>query len=181
MFIQTQNTPNPDVLKFLPGRSVAPGIEVHFHEREQARKSPLALSLFLIDGVDGVFLGADFIAVTKASKHDWDLLKPEVLTSIMEHFLSGKPTLELDNSIIEEETETDPVIRQIKALIETRIRPSVAQDGGDIVFHSFTNGVVKVQMRGACSGCPSSTATLKQGIENMLKHYVPEVESVESI
>lgn len=183
MFIQTESTPNPHSLKFIPGQILHEEEPIAFTNKEECARSPLAQLLFLIPSVKGVFLGRDFITISKDSAIDWSLMKPEILTSLMEYFMTKKPVL-LDASAIENSAiieESDPIIREIKELIETKIRPSVAQDGGDIVFHSFENGIVKLEMRGACSGCPSSTVTLKNGIESMLKHYVPEVISVEAV
>ncbi len=182
MFIQTENTPNPTTLKFLPGQVVMETGTADFKSASDAEKSPLSVSLFDIDGVDAVFLGRDFITITKAEEKNWDLLKPLILGSIMEHFQSGKPVI-YESSVPEslEDGNDDPTVKQIKELIDTRVRPAVAQDGGDIIYHGFENGVVFLQMQGACSGCPSSTITLKNGIENMLKHYVPEVEEVRAV
>lgn len=195
MFIQTESTPNPQTLKFLPGRDVlgrdvlgaAPGRD--FVEAAAAEVSPLAGAIFAIEGVTRVYLGADFVAVTKADGQDWAWLKPFVLGAIMEHFVAGRPVLlegapaagEADDIVYE--GEAAEIVEQIKALIETRVRPAVAQDGGDITFHSWEHesGIVKLHMRGACAGCPSSTMTLKQGIQNMLRHYVPEVRAVEQV
>jgi Fe-S cluster biogenesis protein NfuA len=181
MFIQTETTPNPATLKFIPGEAVLENSTANFNNKEDAAKSPLALSLFDVKGVEAVFLGSDFISVTKSSEHDWGHLKTEVLTTIMEHFVSGKAIMAQANKSVETNEDEDEVVKQIRELIDTRVRPSVAQDGGDIVFHGFENGVVKLQMHGSCSGCPSSAITLKNGIENMLKHYIPEVESVEAV
>jgi Fe-S cluster biogenesis protein NfuA len=183
MFIQTENTPNPATLKFLPGCTVMENGTANFTSQDESNSSPLALSLFNTPGVTGVFLGADFITLTKTDDRDWDLLKPLVLGAIMEHFQSGRPVMtELSASDGSQDSEEDDsVIRQIKDLIDTRVRPAVAQDGGDIVYKGFEEGVVYLQMQGACSGCPSSTATLKGGIENMLRHYVPEVEEVRAV
>jgi Fe-S cluster biogenesis protein NfuA len=183
MFIQTENTPNPATLKFLPGCAVMERGTANFTSQDKANTSPLALSLFNTPGVTEVFFGSDFITLTKADDRDWDLLKPLVLGAIMGHFQSGHPVMTeasaTDGS--QDIEEDDSVIRQIKDLIDTRVRPAVAQDGGDIVYKGFEGGVVYLQMQGACSGCPSSTATLKGGIENMLRHYVPEVEEVRAV
>ena len=183
MFIQTEPTPNPATLKFLPGRVVMPSGTADFTDPAGAGNSPLAEALFLVDGVTGVFLGGDFVTVTKAEDQEWHVLKPSVLGVIMEHFTSGRPVLledsEADGSV--EVAEDDPVSAQIRELIETRVRPAVAMDGGDITFQGFDHGVVYLSMRGACAGCPSSTATLKMGIENMLKHYIPEVVEVRPV
>ncbi|MDA0781708.1 MAG: NifU family protein [Rickettsiales bacterium] len=183
MFIQTETTPNPATLKFIPGESVLGSSTANFNSKEEAVRSPLATALFDINGIEAVFLGSDFISVTKNQDNDWSHLKTEVLTTIMEHYVAGKPVMSGDGSKASAESneDDDEIVKQIKELIETRVRPSVAQDGGDIIFHGFENGIVKLEMHGACSGCPSSTITLKNGIENMLKHYVPEVESVEAI
>jgi Fe-S cluster biogenesis protein NfuA len=183
MFIQTETTPNPSTLMFIPGENVLGNGTANFSNKDEAGKSPLAQALFRVNHVEGVFLGSDFISVTKSENSNWNTLKTEVLTTIMEHFVAGKPIM-LDSDAKVEEANNDAdsdVVKQIKELIETRVRPSVAQDGGDIIFHSFEDGVVKLELHGSCSGCPSSTITLKNGIENMLKHYVPEVESVEQI
>jgi Fe-S cluster biogenesis protein NfuA len=184
MFIQTEQTPNPATLKFLPGRPVMISGTANFISEEAARVSPLAERLFLLPEVSGVFLGADFITVTKAGDSDWYLLKPAVLAAIMEHFTTGRPVLVADvagGAAATSGEDEDEVVVQIKELLETRVRPAVAQDGGDIIFHNFEDGVVYLHMQGSCSGCPSSTATLKAGIENMLRHYVPEVIEVRAI
>ncbi len=182
MFIQTEQTPNPATLKFLPGREVMATGTADFPSAEQARRSPLAERLFGIEGVAGVFFGNDFITVTKGADKDWHLMKPAILGAIMEHFTAGKPILAESAAASAQGAEEDSeIVTQIKELIDTRVRPAVAQDGGDIVFDSFTDGVVYLHMQGSCSGCPSSTATLKSGIENMLKHYVPEVLEVRAV
>jgi len=184
MFIQTEQTPNPASLKFLPGRAVVPSGGVQFESAGEAKASPLAARLFAIAGVTAVYLGADFITVTKGDGRPWPVLKPEILGAIMDHYTSGEATLLAagqSGAPDQADTDDDDVVAQIKELIETRVRPAVAQDGGDIVFQSFESGIVYLRMRGACAGCPSSTATLKMGIENMLKHYVPEVTAVEAV
>lgn len=185
MFIQTESTPNPATLKFLPGEDVMGERGTAFYtDKASATPSPLALALFEIDSVSAIFLGRDFITVTKKEDGDWNILKPLLLTTIMDHYVSGKPVMQevkLKPAVTNGAIGDNPVIEQIKELIDTRVRPAVAMDGGDIVFHSFDNGVVRLEMHGSCSGCPSSTATLKQGIENMLKHYIPEVISVEPV
>jgi Fe-S cluster biogenesis protein NfuA len=183
MFIQTEQTPNPATLKFLPGQSVMAKGVADFTAPEAASVSPLARRLFEVDGVTGVFLGSDFVTVTKAEGQDWYLLKPAVLGAVMEHYMSGDPVVDPDASVGDEQsgTEDDDVVRQIRELIETRVRPAVAQDGGDIIFQGFEQGIVYLHMRGACSGCPSSTITLKNGIENLLKYYVPEVVEVRPV
>jgi Fe-S cluster biogenesis protein NfuA len=181
MFIQTEQTPNPATLKFLPGRTVMPSGTAEFAHRDAAQRSPLALALFEIDGVTGVFLGSDFITVTKTAGQDWHLLKPAILGAIMEHITAGKPIVLDTPEAVAASEDDDEIVIQIKELLDTRVRPAVAQDGGDIVFHSFSEGVVYLHMQGSCSGCPSSTATLKSGIENMLKHYIPEVVEVRPV
>jgi len=185
MFIQTEATPNPATLKFLPGRDVmGEGGVADFPSADTAGRSPLASALFTIPEVSRVFFGSDFISVTKRDG-DWKHLKPTILGTVMEHFTRGLPLLEGAAAETEEsfsETDTE-VVAQIKELIETRVRPAVAQDGGDIIFRGFDgkSGVVSLQLQGSCAGCPSSTMTLKNGIENMLRHYVPEVTAVESV
>lgn len=182
MFIQTEGTPNPESLKFLPGTTVMTAGSVDMPDRDAARKSPLAERLFQVDGVTGVFLGGDFITVTKRSDKQWDLLKPALLGVIMEHFVANRPMLaEGALTPAEAEEDDDEIVSQIKELLDTRVRPAVAQDGGDIVFRGFDRGIVYVRLQGSCSGCPSSTATLRMGIENMLKHYVPEVMEVRAV
>jgi len=183
MFIQTEATPNPATLKFLPGRPVMESGTAHFVSVGEAARSPLAERLFAVSGVEGVFLGADFITVTKADDRDWPVLKPALLGVIMEHFTAGTPVIVADAAAADESfnaADTE-IVDQIKELLDTRVRPAVAQDGGDIVFRGFEKGVVYLHMQGSCSGCPSSTATLKMGIENMLKHYVPEVTEVRPV
>lgn len=184
MFIQTEQTPNPATLKFLPGREVLGDGTADFRDAEAAKRSPLAERLFQVEGVEGVFLGADFISVTKPEDKEWYLLKPAILGIIMEHFTAARPVLleEAAGGAPEEEAgEDSEVVTQIKELLDTRVRPAVAQDGGDIVFRGFEQGVVMLTMQGACQGCPSSTATLKMGIENMLRHYIPEVVEVRAV
>ncbi len=183
MFIQTETTPNPATLKFLPGREVMASGTADFADRAAAARSPLAERLFDVDGVAGVFLGSDFVTVTKTAEKDWYVLKPAILGMIMEHFTSGRPLLLPDapGAAAEAGAEDDEIVTQIKELLDTRVRPAVAQDGGDIIFHGFEDGVVYLHMQGSCAGCPSSTATLKSGIENMLRHYVPEVQEVRAI
>ena len=185
MFIETEHTPNPATLKFLPGLEVMGGRgTADFAEAELAGRSPLAEAIFRMSGVARVFLGADFVTVTKTEDADWQGLKPVVLGVIMEHFMAGRPVL-ADLVEDEEAEDTDPadaeVVAQIKELLDTRVRPAVAGDGGDIVFRGFRDGVVRLRMQGACSGCPSSRATLKHGVETMLRHYVPEVMGVEQV
>jgi NFU1 iron-sulfur cluster scaffold homolog, mitochondrial len=184
MFIQTEATPNPEVLKFLPGRQVLPGGSREFTTRTEAAASPLARALFAVDGVRRVYFGDEFLTVTKDPDCEWAHLKAPILAEIMDHFTSGAPLIEGDEAAAEEEVyqgEAAQVVAEIKDLIDTRIRPAVAQDGGDILFSRFEpeTGVVWLNMRGACAGCPSSAATLKAGVENLLRHYVPEVTRVE--
>lgn len=188
MYIQTEETPNPNALKFLPGEAVMPTGTMYIDEKEDASRSPLAELLFKIAGVEAIFLGSDFITVTKSADSKWEILKPMVLTEVMDFYVQGKSVLPTkDNKKKEEKPaaptydENDPLIKQIVELIDTRVRPAVAMDGGDIIFRGFEEGTVTLELHGACSGCPSSTATLKDGIENMLKHYVPEVENVEAV
>ncbi len=187
MFIQTEETPNPAALKFLPGRPVLETGVADFTTREGAARSPLARLLFEIDGVAGVFLGSDFVTVTKTNEKNWQVLKPMVLGAIMDHFTANVPVMEAgeeagtDDEEFNDDNVDGEIIAQIKELIETRVRPAVAQDGGDIVYKGFKNGTVYLNLRGSCAGCPSSSATLKMGIENMLKHYVPEVLQVEAV
>ena len=190
MFIQTESTPNPRTLKFLPGRDVLGSGTRDFANADAALISPLATALFDLDGVERIYLGGDFLTVTKSDALEWPHLKPHVLAAIMDHFTSGKPVLiegasggdaEADEADIAYEGEAADIVKELKEIIEARVRPAVARDGGDITFHSWDQdeGVVRLNMRGACAGCPSSTATLKQGIENLLRHYVPEVNRVE--
>jgi len=191
MFIQTQPTPNPATLKFLPGRDVSPATPYEFISLEEAAASPLAAALFGLNGVRSVFLGSDFVSITKSDAADWAHLKPQALAAIMDHFVSGAPVIADSTDSagvtgaddIEYEGETAEIVAEIKELIATRVRPAVANDGGDIIFKRFDaeTGIVQIIMRGACSGCPSSTLTLKQGVENLLRHYVPEVTAVEAI
>jgi Fe-S cluster biogenesis protein NfuA len=179
MFIQTEQTPNPATLKFLPGRIVMESGTANFPTAESAHRSPLAERVFGIDGVTGVFLGSDFVTVTKDAEQEWHVLKPAILGVIMEHFTAGRPVISSEaEAAAESQGEDSEIVAQIKELIETRVRPAVAQDGGDILFRGFEDGIVYLHMQGSCSGCPSSTATLKAGIENMLRHYVPEVVEV---
>jgi Fe-S cluster biogenesis protein NfuA len=184
MFIQTEATPNPATLKFLPGQPVLPGSTRDYRAVEEAEESPLAQRLFSISGVKGVFLGQDFVTVTKG-EGEWQQLKPAILGLIMEHYLSGAPVLANQAPEIAEEEDFDDtdkeIVSTIKELLETRVRPAVAQDGGDITFHGYRDGVVFLNMKGSCSGCPSSTATLRHGIENLLRHFIPEVSEVRPI
>jgi Fe-S cluster biogenesis protein NfuA len=185
MFIQTEATPNPATLKFLPGRTVLAKGTRDFRTPDAAIGSPLAARLFEIDGIAGVFYGSDFITVTKADG-EWQHLKPAILGTIMEHFMSGTPLIDEDEEAAPDSGESydsadESIVATIKELLETRVRPAVAQDGGDIIFQGFRDGVVFLHMQGACSGCPSSTATLKHGIENLLRHFVPEVSEVRPV
>ena len=185
MFIQTEATPNPATLKFLPGRTVLANGTLEMRDAQEAAQSPLAERLFDIDGVGGVFLGSDFITVTKATG-DWPQLKPAILGVIMEHFMSGAPVVKADADMSESgdeffEPADAETVATIKELIETRVRPAVANDGGDITFRGYKDGVVYLAMKGSCSGCPSSTATLKHGIQNLLRHFVPDVTEVRPI
>jgi Fe-S cluster biogenesis protein NfuA len=186
MFIQTEDTPNPNTMKFLPGQDVLADKTAFFTDKENAAASPLALAMFELPSIRAIFYGSDFITVTKAHDATWDVLKPQILTTIMEHYTSGNPLMLEASAQKTGEAHTysedeQEIVTQIKELLETRVRPAVAQDGGDIVFHSFKEGIVHLEMHGSCSGCPSSTATLKNGIENMLKHYIPEVVAVEPV
>ena len=181
MFIQTELTPNPATIKFIPGVPVLEKGTAEFPSPEKAGKSPLAQRLFKMQGVSNVFLGPDFISISKSDDTDWNMLKPLIMGVLMEHFSTNQPVvLEGYDAKDEDEAgeEDDEITAQIKELIETRVRPAVMMDGGDIVFESFEDGIVYLQMRGACAGCPSSTMTLKSGIENMLKHFIPEVVEV---
>ncbi|MBX7146640.1 MAG: NifU family protein [Alphaproteobacteria bacterium] len=182
MFIQTEQTPNPETLKFIPGQDVMPSGTADFLTLEEAKKSPLAESIFTIAGIKGVFFGKDFVTVTKDNQYEWAILKPLILTKIMDHYTFGYPII-LDHDIKNQNNleNNDPISKQIKELLETRVRPAVAQDGGDIVFDHFNDGIVYLHLKGSCAGCPSSTATLKMGIENMLRHYIPEVQEVKAI
>ena len=183
MFIQTEPTPNPLTLKFLPGLEVLPEGKTAFYTSKAAAKdSPLGEMLFDVEGVKAVFFGHEFITVTRDNQNTWEDLKPYLLTGIMDHFVAGRPVLREAQAEAADNSNDSELVKQIKELIETRVRPAVAQDGGDIVFHDFDeeSGVVRLEMHGACAGCPSSSATLKSGIENMLKHYVPEVTAVEA-
>jgi Fe-S cluster biogenesis protein NfuA len=182
MFIQTEATPNPATMMFFPGCPVLDNSTANFTEAGQAQRSPLARRLFGIDGVAGVFLGGDFITVTKATPQSWDVLKPLVLSEIMDHFTSGEAVIEGGAASADgDQADGDEIAAQIRELIDTRVRPAVAQDGGDIIFRGFEDGVVYLHMQGSCSGCPSSTATLKHGIENMLRYYIPEVVEVRPV
>ncbi len=185
MFIQTESTPNPATLKFLPGQAVLASGTADFATPEAAENSPLAQRIFAVSGVTGVFFGGDFVTVTKADEIDWNHIKPAILGAIMEHFQSGQPVMAADAATNAGHAEHDgpdgEIVNQIKELLDTRVRPAVAQDGGDITFHGFDRGVVYLHMQGACAGCPSSTLTLKMGIENLLRHYIPEVVEVRPV
>lgn len=190
MLIRTEQTPNPATLKFLPGQAVMEGGTRDFPDAGSADASPLAAALFASGSVEGVFYGRDFISVTAAPGASWGDLEPLVLETLLDHFVSGAPLFAQgtaagihidDASAVEEDPADSEIIVQIKELIETRVRPAVAQDGGDIVYRGYRDGRLYLGMQGACSGCPSSTITLKRGIENLIRHYVPEVESVEAI
>jgi Fe-S cluster biogenesis protein NfuA len=184
MFIQTESTPNPATLKFLPGQAVMPAGTADFPNEAAAQSSPLARRIFAAGGVGGAFFGPDFVTVTKTDDADWSHIKPAILGAIMEHFQSGAPVIEGEAGAVDHAVHTGPdgeIVNQIKELLDTRVRPAVAQDGGDITFHGFDRGVVYLHMQGACAGCPSSTMTLKMGIENLLRHYIPEVTEVRPV
>jgi len=190
MLIQTETTPNPSTLKFLPGQAVMSGGTRDFATPEEAEASPLAEAIFSTGDVEGVFFGSDFISVTAAPGADWAYLKPQVLSVLLDHFASDAPLFRAGSAAgisvapadnFAENPEDADIVAQIRELIETRVRPAVAQDGGDIVYRGFDKGTVYLALHGACSGCPSSTMTLKNGIEGLLKHYVPEVEAVEAV
>jgi len=184
MFIQTEPTPNPATLKFLPGKSVMDRGTANFTTGDEAKASPLATRVFAVEGVEGVFLGADFVTATKIDSVEWDDLKPRILSAIMDHYTSGDPVITESAETggdAAEGGEDSEIVGQIKELLDTRVRPAVAQDGGDIVFQGFEDGIVYLHMQGACAGCPSSTATLKYGIENMLRYYLPEVREVRPV
>jgi Fe-S cluster biogenesis protein NfuA len=185
MFIQTESTPNPATLKFLPGQSVLEMGTADFPTSAGADKSPLAQRIFAVPGVAAVFFGTDFVTVTKDGAVEWDHIKPAILGAIMEHFQSGQPVMSGDavapSGHADHDGPDSEIVGQIKELLDTRVRPAVAQDGGDITFHGFERGVVYLHMQGACAGCPSSTLTLKMGIENLLRHYIPEVTEVRPV
>ena len=183
MFIQTESTPNPATLKFLPGQAVLEMGTADFPSAEAAQKSPLATRIFATGQVTGVFFGTDFITVTKTEAAEWQHIKPAILGAIMEHFQSGAPVMEGEGQAahMAHDGPDGDIVKQIKELLDTRVRPAVAQDGGDITFHGFDRGIVYLHMKGACAGCPSSTLTLKMGIENLLRHYIPEVLEVRPV
>ncbi|MFU8776877.1 MAG: NifU family protein [Roseovarius sp.] len=185
MFIQTESTPNPATLKFLPGQTVLEAGTADFPNADKSGNSPLAERIFRVPGVAGVFFGNDFVTVTKGEAIEWDHIKPAILGAIMEHYQSGQPVMLGEaggaSGHAEHSGEDSAIVNQIKELLDTRVRPAVAQDGGDITFHGFDRGVVYLHMQGACAGCPSSTITLKMGIENLLRHYIPEVTEVRPV
>jgi Fe-S cluster biogenesis protein NfuA len=185
MFIQTESTPNPATLKFLPGQTVLEAGTADFPSPETAGGSPLAGRIFAVSGVVAVFFGNDFVTVTKQESVEWEHIKPAILGAVMEHYQSGQPVIEGDQAAssghAEHTGEDAEIVGQIKELLDSRVRPAVAQDGGDITFHGFDRGVVYLHMQGACAGCPSSTLTLKMGIENLLRHYIPEVTEVRPV
>ncbi len=183
MYIETEITPNPDTLKFIPGREVLTTGGRHFTSPEEAAVSPLATAVFGIEEVKAVFLGNDFLSVTRQDDADWEELKPTILMTIMDHFVSGQPVITGEEEASSEDFDAADaeIVSQIKAVLDEKVRPAVARDGGDIVFHAFRGGVVHLHMRGACAGCPSSTMTLRAGVENLLKYYVPEVVAVEAV
>ena len=184
MYIETEATPNPDTLKFLPDVPVMTAGTAHYVRTDDASTSPLAGALFGLVGVEGVFLGQDYVSVTKAADRDWDALKTDVLAALLTFFTSGAPVFtgrQEQDLVVDEKAEDADIIEQIKTLLDEKIRPAVAGDGGDIVYRGFEDGVVYLQMQGACAGCPSSTITLKHGIENLLKYYVPEVVDVRPV
>lgn len=180
MFIQTEATPNPATIKFIPGVDVMPSGTAEFANAEEGAKSPLAERIFSVSGVQTVFFGRDFVSVTKNDDVDWSAIKARILAAVMQHFSMGEPLFNAGGSgaSVQDDSLLDELSKQIKELIDTRVRPAVAMDGGDIEFERFDRGIVYLRMRGACSGCPSSTVTLKSGVENMLRHYVPEVLEV---
>ena len=182
MFIQTEETPNPATMKFLPGRVVMPQGTLEITDAKAASASPLAEALFGIEGVTGVFLAHEFITVTKNKDKDWPVIKPVILTTIMDHFTANRPVVNNQDSAAAPATSDDSeIVKQIRELLDIKVRPAVAQDGGDITFHSFEDGIVTLILKGSCAGCPSSTATLKSGVENMLRHYIPEVREVRQL
>ena len=184
MFIQTVETPNPATLKFLPGQTVLGTGTANFSEGENLKRSPLAKKLFDVEGVTGVFFGSDFITITKEEDVVWEHIKPALLGTIMDFLQSGEKILDEESRDPSHETHEGPdgvIVKKITDLLDTRVRPAVAQDGGDITFQSFEQGIVYLHMQGACAGCPSSTMTLKMGIENLLKHYIPEVTEVRPV
>lgn len=179
MFIQTEDTPNPATMKFLPSRTVVAS-PVSFEDRKAAERSPLASALFAVDGVESVFFGTDFISVTRAPQAEWASLRPVLLSALMDHFLAQRPVM-LEEELLAPFGQEDEVSRKIRALLDERIRPAIAQDGGDVSFEGYEDGIVYLRLKGACAGCPGATATLKNGIENMLRHFIPEVEEVRRV
>lgn len=184
MFIQTEETPNPESLKFLPGVNIS-SVPVNFSSEQEASDSPLAQKLFSLGFVKSVFLGPDFVTVTKNSDNQWEFIKAEILVTIMDFLISGMEAVNhsvkaAKTNVLYTEDE-EKIVKEIREIIEDKVRPAVMQDGGDIIFHDFKNGIVRVELHGACSGCPSSSVTLKNGIENMLKYYIPEVIAVEAL
>ena len=182
MFIQTETTPNPDTIKFIPGKILLQEGTLSYNDMQRAKASPLAFKLFQVNGVRGVFIGKDFISVTRDPDTDWQPLKPLLLSVIMEYLLSEEPILLEENKeeFVSNVKDTQ-LIKEIKDLLETKVRPAVAGHGGDIIFHSYNDGILTLEMQGSCSGCPSSTATLKMGVENMFRHYLPEVTEVKQL
>lgn len=181
MFIQTEATPNPATIKFIPGRTVLASGTLNVTNEEEAKQAPLAKRLFDIQGISGVFFGSDFISITKSENQDWFALKPQILETLVHYFVTHE-TVEVRSTGKEQaDDEHDDISKEIKELLDTRIRPAVAMDGGDIVFDRFENGIVFLHMQGSCSGCPSSSVTLKSGIENMLRYYIPEVKEVQQV
>jgi len=183
MFIQTEETPNPATMKFLPGREVMGHGTLEVTDARAAANSPLAEALFGIEGVKGVFLGSDFVTVTKAADKNWPVLKPAILAGIMDHFTNNRPVVNESGAAPTPTAEADEgeIVKQIREILDVKVRPAVAQDGGDITFQSFEDGILYLNLKGSCAGCPSSTATLKAGIENMMKHYIPEVKEVRQV
>lgn len=182
MFIQTQDTPNPNTLKFIPGIEVIkPGFSHQFNKNDDCKDSSLAKQLLEINGVESVFFGNDFVSITKGENINWDEIKTFILSNLVDYFITGLPVINETNIDKKKNKSHSKIEEQIIELLDSKIRPAVAQDGGDIIYNKFEGGIVYLELHGACQGCPSSTITLKQGIENMLKHYIPEVESVESI
>uniref|UniRef100_A0A3P8WFZ2 NFU1 iron-sulfur cluster scaffold homolog, mitochondrial n=1 Tax=Cynoglossus semilaevis TaxID=244447 RepID=A0A3P8WFZ2_CYNSE len=182
MFVQTQDTPNPNSIKFLPGRTVLESGTMNFDSAREAYCSPLARQLFRVDGVKSVFLGSNFITITRSDANlEWKLIKPDVFAAIMDFFTSGLPVVNEDSKPNADTDDDDEVVSMIKELLDTRIRPTVQEDGGDVLYRGFDDGVVKLKLQGSCTSCPSSIVTLKSGIQNMLQFYIPEVESVEQV
>jgi Fe-S cluster biogenesis protein NfuA len=184
MFIQTEETPNPATMKFLPGQDVLPQGTLEITSADHAASSPLAEALFAVEGIKGVFFARDFITVTKDAGKDWPVLKPAILTAIMEHFTNNRPVMTETGAAQPATTaaiDNSEIAKQIREILDIKVRPAVAQDGGDITFQKFEDGIVYLNLKGSCAGCPSSVMTLKSGIENMLKHYIPEVKEVRQV